>query len=220
MLNMEIQDGIALIRMDDGKANAFSNAMFDAIEPALEKAEAEAGATVLIGRAGVFSGGFDLKVVGGPDAAARDALVARGCHLTHRLYNYGKPLISVATGHGVALGAVILLASDTRIGGRGDFKYGLNETAIGMHLPTTILEMVRDRLPKDKATEAAIQSRIYDPDGAVEAGFLDKVVDLDQLEATALAAAKQLSELPSAAYARMKRDVRAPALKAMEAALP
>ena len=151
--------------MDDGKANAVSPAMLDVLEPALEEAEAGARATALVGRAGVFCGGFDLKVVGGSDTAARDALVARGAALSHRLYNFGKPLVAAATGHGIALGAVILLACDTRIGGRGDFKFGLNETAIGMHLPPPILELARDRLPKDKVTEAAIQATIYGPEG-------------------------------------------------------
>ena len=219
MLTMEMQDGIAVIRMDDGKANAFSNAMFDALEPALDQAERDAAATVLVGRPGVFSGGFDLKVVGGSDIAARDALVMRGCRHAYRLYNFGKPLVAAATGHAIALGGVTLLACDTRIGGRGDFKFGLNETAIGMVLPAPILEMVRDRLAKDKVTEAAIQARIYDAEGAVEAGFLDKVVDAAQVETVAIETARKLGEMPSDSYAGMKRSFRAPALKAIKAAL-
>ena len=219
MLDLDLKDGVATIRMDDGKANAISNAMLDMLEPALDRAEEAAGAVVLAGRPGVFSGGFDLKVMGGPDAAAREALIDRGARLSYRLYNFGKPLVAAATGHGIALGAVILLASDTRIGGNGDFKFGLNETALGMFLPAAILEIARDRLARDKVTEAAIQATIYDADGAVQAGFLDKLVAPEQVEAEAFEAAKKLAELPSAAYARMKRDVRGPALRAMAAAL-
>ncbi len=47
------------------------------------------------------------------------------------------------------------------------------------------------------------QARIYDPEGAVEAGYLDEVCEADALLDTALARAN-LAELPQANYAKMK----------------
>src|SRR5687768_15762917 len=65
------QEGkVAVVEMDDGKANALSDAMIDAVTAALTRAEAEASAVVLAGRAERFCAGFDLRVMmSGPDNA-------------------------------------------------------------------------------------------------------------------------------------------------------
>jgi len=54
---VEITNDIALIRMDDGKANAINFDMLAALNSALDTAEANAKAIVLTGRDGRFSGG-------------------------------------------------------------------------------------------------------------------------------------------------------------------
>ena len=48
----DIQDGVALIQMDDGKANAFSPDHISAMNDALDKAEADAKAFIIAGRPG------------------------------------------------------------------------------------------------------------------------------------------------------------------------
>ena len=55
---VEITNDIALIRMDDGKANAINFDMLAALNSALDAAEANAKAIVLTGRDGRFSGGL------------------------------------------------------------------------------------------------------------------------------------------------------------------
>ena len=57
------QGDVLVIRMDDGKANALSNASIDALNAALDEAERDAGAVVLVGRPGRFCAGFDLSVI-------------------------------------------------------------------------------------------------------------------------------------------------------------
>ena len=61
MLNYRLQDKVAFIGLDDGKANAVGHDFVDAMTEGLDKAEREAGAVVITGRDGVFSAGFDLK---------------------------------------------------------------------------------------------------------------------------------------------------------------
>nr|MCH9681595.1 enoyl-CoA hydratase/isomerase family protein [Deltaproteobacteria bacterium] len=65
-----LDDGVATITMDDGKVNALSPAMVASLGAALDRAEQEAKAVVLAGRAGRFCAGFDLRVLtSGRDAA-------------------------------------------------------------------------------------------------------------------------------------------------------
>ena len=217
-MNYALNDKIATITLDDGKANAVSHTLIDALNTALDQAESEATAVVLLGRSGVFSAGFDLKEIQkGPDAAA--ALVGRGAEMFYRLFNYPLPLIAGCTGHAMAAGAFILLSCDTRVGVRGDFKLGLNETAIGMSLPVFGLELARNRLSKRHLTAAVVQSRLYDPASAIDAGYLDETVDVGELEARCHELATGLSALPTAAYARMKRDLRQAPLETIKASL-
>ena len=69
----ELSGDVAILRIDDGKANALAPAIIAAIQGGLQRAEKEAGAVLLTGRPGRFSAGFDLGVfqTGGPDAARR-----------------------------------------------------------------------------------------------------------------------------------------------------
>ena len=124
-------------------------------------------------------------------AAMRDA----GMALLKRLYLLPAPLIIACTGHSVAAGGLLLLTGDTRIGIRGDFTIGLNETRIGLALPITGLELARDRLEETAVTRAVIQAELYDPEGAVAVGYLDHAVDAGAFDMAIADAAQALTAL-------------------------
>ena len=83
---VEITNDIALIRMDDGKANAINFDMLAALNSALDTAEANAKAIVLTGRDGRFSGGFDLNAFASLGADGVYKLLDAGAELLLRLY--------------------------------------------------------------------------------------------------------------------------------------
>ena len=56
--SVEFIGDVAVIRMDDGKANVINQAMVASLHAALDEAESKAKAIVLAGREGRFSGGF------------------------------------------------------------------------------------------------------------------------------------------------------------------
>ena len=64
-----------------------------------------------------------------------------------------------------------------------------------------------------------IQAFIYDPDGAVEAGYLDTLAEPEQVVAQATTIAGQLAKLPGHAYAYQKSAMRKPALDAIRASI-
>lgn len=210
---------VALIRMDDDKANAINFAMLDAVNAALDDAEANAKAIVLSGRAGRFSGGFDLKAFATLGADGVYQMLDQGAELLLRLYGGPLPTVAACTGHAIAMGAFILMACDTRIGAAGDYKIGANETMTGMNLPVFAIEMARARLTPRQLSRAMVQATIYDPVGAVDAGFLDGTAELADVEPAALAVATQLAALPGDAYAWNKRAVRKPTLDRIRASI-
>ena len=132
---IEITNDIALIRMDDGKANAINFEMVAALNAALDEAEAGAKAIVLAGREGRFSGGFDLNVFASLGGDGVYKLLDAGAELLLRLYGGPLPVVAACTGHAIAMGVFILNACDTRVGTAGAYKIGANEAITGMNLP-------------------------------------------------------------------------------------
>lgn len=218
LVTLEQKGDVALITMDDGKANAISHDMLDGLNKAIDDSN-DARAVVLAGRAGMFSGGFDLSVMKAGDIAAVVDLVRRGGVFAHRLYGLKKPLIAAATGHGIAMGSFMLMASDTRIGPDGPAKYGMNETAIGMVIPMYAQVLAEERIALKHRTAAFIQATIYDSKGAVEAGYLDMLAAPDEVVATALKTAEAMAQYPTDAYAGNKLQLRQTALARMDESL-
>ncbi len=207
-----IEDGVAVLRFDDGKANVLSFAAIDSFSAALDRAGAEARAVCIVGREGKMCAGFDLSVMsGGPDAA-RD-LVARGGKLLMRLYRHPQPVVAAVTGHALAAGALLVLACDVRIGAAVPAKIGLNETSIGMPLPLFALALAQDRLATTAVVQATLGARTYDPHGAVEVGYLDRVVPIEAVADEAIAEARRLGSYSARAYAQTKEVLRAGTLR-------
>ena len=206
----EIHEDVCILRLDHGKPNSISLAVAEELIAALDEVEGGErtgkvpNAVVLLGKPGMFSGGFDLATMAeGPAAAA--AMVHAGGRLLMSIYNHSLPIVVGCSGHAIAMGAFMVMAGDYRIGARGSFKIGANETSIGMTLPTFGIELARACLSKRYYDRAIVQSTIFDPAGAVDAGFLDCLVDPDRLEAEALEVAARLGQLKQPAFRNNKR---------------
>lgn len=207
LLTYSLEGKVALLAMDDGKANALSPSMIEALLEALTRAEAEASAAVLIGRAERFSAGFDLRVMmSSPDTAK--ALLTQGADLLMRLFGSPLPIVAACSGHALAGGALMLLSCDVRIGATGPYKLGLNEVAIGMPVPVLAMELARARLTPTELSRATLGAHIYDPEGAVKAGYLDTAIAGEEVLAAAKAEAARLGELSRNAYAKTKERLR------------
>ncbi len=215
----ELLGDVAILRIDDGKANALDPGIIDALRSGLDRAEKEAAAVLLTGRPGRFSAGFNLGVLrdGGPDAAR--GLVTAGAQLASQLARHPAPVVIACNGHALAMGAVLLLAADLRIGASGDFKIGFNEVAIGMITPVFLLEFARERLSKRHLQRATVQAEIYSPEALVGAGFLDRVLAPDDLFAGSLEDAQRLAQLPRAAFAGTRGRLLKSMLERIEATL-
>ena len=208
---------VAVITLDDGKANALSQSMIADVRAALTGAEVDANciAAVIAGREGRFSAGFDLSVMQAGDQQAITSLVADGGELVRHIYGATVPVVAACTGHALAAGALMLLGADVRVGADGPYKVGLNEVAIGMTLPEWAYTIARERLSKRHLQRSITNARLTDPAGAVDVGFLDRVVPLDQVVNAAVEEAAALAALDAKAYSRMMREFRGATLVAM-----
>jgi enoyl-CoA hydratase len=207
VVSYALESNTAIVQMDDGKANALSEAMIDGLLDALARAEKEANAMVLAGRAGRFCAGFDLRVMmSSPDAAK--ALLRRGSDLLMKLYGCPIPLVVACTGHALAGGALVLLTGDVRIGASGAYRIGLNEVSIGMPVPVLAMELARDRIATTELARATLEAKIYGPEEAARVGYLDEVAPEADVVARAKTEAARLGVLSRAAYKATKKRLR------------
>ena len=218
LVGYELHDSIATITMDDGKVNVMSLRMFAAINAALDRAVTDRAVVVLQGRAGVFSAGFDLAVLraGGSDA---HAMIVTGFRLAERLLSFPTPVVIACTGHALAMGVFLVLSADYRIGATGAFKLGANEVAIGLTVPYFAIELCRHRLHPSHLNRAVINSEIFSPEAAVQAGFLDQVVSAAELPAAAQRVATQLRSLDMPSHIGTKLRTRAATLQILHDAI-
>ena len=201
--------------MDDGKANVLSHAMWDELDAAFDQAEEAEAIVVLQGRAGIFSGGFDLKEMGkGPENAI--LLTSRGSKMARRILSFATPVIAVSTGHCIAMGAFLMLACDYRIGAAGDFKVGLNETIIGMTMHNFGIELARYRLPLNYFNRCVINAEIWSPADAIPAGFYDRIAPPESLDQAISMAAETFSQLNMNAFNGTKSKSRKEVLELLD----
>jgi enoyl-CoA hydratase len=215
----ERRDGVMIVHLDDGKANALSFEVIAAVQAAIDEAEGDdgVGALVIHGRPGRFSAGFDLGVMFGGDMSAIIDLVADGGALVHRLYGSSVPVVAACTGHALAAGALVLLGCDVRVGADIDAKVGLNEVAIKMVLPDWAFTIAEARLSKRHTQRALANARITTPREAVDVGYIDEVVPAGDVLDRAVAIATDLATtLDPSAYQRTVRKLRGPVLDLME----
>lgn len=218
LISYHLEDGIATLTLSNGKVNAISPDVIVAFNAALDQATADRAVVIITGQPGILSGGYDLKVMtAGPKEAV--ALVTQGSTLARRLLSHPFPVIVACPGHAVAKGAFLLLSADYRIGVDGPFSIGLNEVQIGMTMHHAGIELARDRLRRSAFHRSVINGEMFDPQGAVDAGFLDKVVSAEELQGTALAAARQLKKINMLAHKNTKLKVRKALLDTLDNAI-
>lgn len=208
----QLTNGIGTISIDDGKRNALPPAVFKGLYAALRQAEKDRATLVLTGRDGVFSAGYDLKVMKKGNADTLRMLRA-GYSLTARLMEYPHPIVTACNGHCFAMGVFMMLSTDYIIGSRGDFQVAANEVALGLQMPRVACTVLQQRLTPATFQRAVVLAETFTPESALEAGFFDELCAPDELLTRAHERAAQFAELDQHAHAATKQRVREAAIK-------
>ena len=212
----ELSDGIATIRIDDGKVNALSETMLAEISARFDEAERDEAVVILTGRERIFSAGFDLRTEG----EGWPPMLVAGARLAERMLSFPRPVVVACTGHAIAMGAFLLLSADHRVGvAGGGHKIGATEVAIGMAMPWAAVEVLRQRLARAHFERATLLAEVFTPEGAVEAGFLDELVPEAELHDHARRVATRLAGLDAKAHAVTKVRARSAMLESLARAI-
>ncbi len=213
------EDHIAVLTLDDGAKNALDPNRFRELLAAFDEAADDVRAFVITGREGILTAGLDLKYMAAADEdGVADLLVVFGQALM-RIWTEPRPTVCAATGHALAAGTMLAMACDHAVAADGEFAWGLTETQINMTMPGFGLALARANVAADRLDDLVLQGRRVDPVTAVDVGYADERLPLDQVHDRALAVARRLAELPPAGYAATKQRLRGPAAETVLAGL-
>jgi enoyl-CoA hydratase len=218
LVQVTTDENYAIIKIANGKVNAISHEVIDELNACLDTAEKEERVVIITGQNGILSGGFDLKVMTKSADAAKE-LVTKGSQLSHRLLSFPTPVIIACNGHAVAKGAFLLLSADYRIGTVGEYKIGLNEVMIGMTMHNAGIEIARGKLSPVYFERSVSNAEMYNPEEAITAGFLDKIVPERHLLGTATKVAQLFGKLNKNAHKNTKLKVRKELLERLAQAI-
>jgi len=198
------ENNVSIIRLDDGKANAFSHEMLTRFNELLAEVPRDSGSLIITGREGLFSGGFDLKTLATGDMEKIRKMVILGYKTLLDLYGFDRPLIAAVTGHSIALGLFVTCCADYRIAIDGQYICQANEVRNNMDIPTQIMEILKARVNKNYFYPAVYHSDAYSMKDSIAVGYIDEVVSEDNFMERVMQKAEELSSLPHPFYANTK----------------
>src|SRR5262249_21534987 len=198
MIELTHQDGVAVLRMADGKANVMSLEFCRAMTARLEEVPASpAAAVVVTGNRRSFYAGVDLVgLLSGGRPYVGDSLPALSA-MRATASAFPKPIAAAINGHAAAGGCVLACAADRRLMAREAGRIGVSELLVGVPFPPAAMEVMRNAVAPQYFEEAIFTGATYAPPEALGRGLVNEIVEPEALLERAVAAAKALAALPA-----------------------
>ena len=164
-IKVEINEGLLVVTMARGKANALNGAMVGELsrDRRCQANESVRGVVLASDRAKFFSGGFDVAEVFQYDRETMTEFFGRFIDLYEGMISLPKPVVAAVSGHAFAGGAVLALASDARVMAEGEFGFALNEINLGLALPPGMIRMAVGAVGTVKPASLCLRARLSSP---------------------------------------------------------
>ena len=213
-IEIKVQDGVQVIRfLRADKKNALTGPMYNAMSEALDASETNDAIAchVFVGSGGIFCAGNDINdfMRRAQATATSDGkgIPAPSLDFIRRLPKVTKPMIAAVDGLAIGVGTTMLLHCD--------LVYA--SPAASLRTPFLDLGLIQEagssitapeRMGYPRAFELICLGEPFSAERALQAGLINAVVPADQLEATALKAAKRLAAKPRQALMTSRRLLR------------
>jgi enoyl-CoA hydratase/carnithine racemase len=208
-IQTENRDGLLIVTMSRGKANALNAAMVDELNASVAEAKADEvrGLVLASSCPNFFSAGFDVKEVFAYDRETMTTYFGAYMDLYETLFRLPKPVVGALSGHAMAGGAVLALVCDVRVMAEGPFRFALNEINLGVVLSPSVIRMAIDAVGPRHARELFLEGETLTPARAKEIGLAAELAPPESVLERAVAKARLLSEKPRGAFGAIKRNL-------------
>ena len=213
-IEIKVQDGVQVIRfLRADKKNALTGPMYNAMSEALDASETNdtIACHVFVGSGGIFCAGNDIndfmrraQATAGNDGKG---IPAPSLDFIRRLPKVTKPMIAAVDGLAIGVGTTMLLHCDLVYASPlASLRTPFLDLGLIQEAGSTIT--APERMGYPRAFELICLGEPFSAERALQAGLINAIVPADQLEATALKAAKRLAAKPRQALMTSRRLLR------------
>jgi enoyl-CoA hydratase len=209
MIAVTERDGIAIVTLAHGRANALDTEFCAALTKAFVKLKsAKTRAVVLTGQDRMFSAGVNLIHArdGGPRYIRKFLPVLNKMFDT--VFYFPKPVVAAINGHAIAGGCVLACCADTRIMARDAGRMGITELLVGLPFPALAFEVMRFVAMPPDLPALLYTGETFAPPDAMDRGLIDEIVEPSALLDRAVEAAQKLAGLSPQAFELTKQQLR------------
>lgn len=218
MLRTIDHDRVVELRLDRPPANALDPELIAALREAIRvSVDGGAGALVLSGSPGLFTGGLDVPSLLRLDREGMHSAWGEFFGVMGDLAGCPVPVAAAITGHSPAGGAVLSLFCDWRVMAEGDFRIGLNEVQVGIPMPPPIHRAAQLVVGPRQAERMCVTGALLDVGEAFRIGLVDEVVPLERVVQRAIEWCGSVLALPGGPLAKTRRLTRQPLIESLQA---
>src|SRR5499426_2064577 len=183
LVNYRVEDGVAVIELNDPPANTYTYEMNRQIDECILKARTDNDVYVLLlTGAGdkFFSAGANIKMLRSVDPTFKYYFCLHANETLLRLEQTPKLVIAALNGATVGGGLEIAMACDLRIARRDGGRIGLPEVNLGVLPGTGGTQRLPRLVGRSRAIELMATGRTLSFEEALEMHLIDDVFDRDQ----------------------------------------
>ncbi len=207
-VRLEVEGGIATIRLDRPPMNALNVALQEELRAAAAEvgARPDVSAVILYGGEKVFAAGADIKEMASMSYA--DMIVRSGALQSSftAIATIPKPVVAAVTGYALGGGCELALCADLRVCG-DNAKLGQPEISLGVIPGAGGTQRLPRLIGPAKAKELIFTGRFVDADEALRIGLVDRVVPAEDVYAAARELAGSFVGGPSIALRAAKEAI-------------
>jgi enoyl-CoA hydratase len=214
LVRLERSGGLATLYLDRPPVNAVDLELLARAEEVLIEVEGDGDVQSLVvtGTGASFSAGLDLKIVPRYSLEEQQRTVEAINRVVARLYALPLPVVAAVNGHAIAGGLVLALACDYRVGVHESCRIGLTEARAAIPFPAVAMAVVQAEVSPAVARRLTLMAHNYGSEAALGDGILDELQPRSAVVGRAQSLAADLGAVPRTTYARIKRQLRAPAI--------
>jgi len=211
-VHYRVEQGVAIIEMDDPPANTYTYEMMRQLDDAILRARMDEDAHVIVLRGAgekFFSAGANISMLAKADPQFKYYFCLHANETLARFEQTPKLVIAALNGHTVGGGLEIALACDIRIAKKEGGKIGLPEVNLGVLPGTGGTQRFSRVVGAARALELMATGRTFSFEEALEFGLIHYIYERDSFWEEVLTYARQFCPpgKASRAVGRIKRAV-------------
>ena len=212
LVSYRVDQGIAIIEMNDPPANTYTYEMMQQLDSAILKARMDDSVHVILLRGAgekFFSAGASIPMLAKVDPQFKYYFCLHANETLSRLEQTPKLVIAALNGHTVGGGLEIALACDIRIAKKEGGKIGLPEVNLGVLPGTGGTQRLSRCVGRARSLELMATGRTFSFEEALEIGLIHYIYERDSYWDEVMSYARQFCppNKASRAVGRIKRAV-------------